>query len=1065
MPDLNIKGSTLDNFGEHLPTPIIEYVGIRADKLEVQVSLYFDFTDLEKDTATFLQYFNDPTKAPLYITVAYVIGDTYAQAVIDKTQPDIFKELYATPNSGLGGAIFQFNDGNAGRAIYSNYNTILFDISDANWKISDQNFYTDDDKKLIQYTSTLTLDFEVGNKNFDINNLDNNIFVTPATGTDNTLADEFGGAITVFAFSSWYDPASPELSGWTATSQQPFPVKAIEINDGHRTLPTFYIDLMPPLARQQVSDISYQQVFKDGNAYTDPEVLFADAAGIVYNHTPILSINGKYYKQDGYTLEQIVEDFSSLISASAILDEPTTQLESILNDLASTLEIYGESSELLIRLNLIRIAFPEKSTATEVGRFYELVKTRFFNAEQGVASGTQVFEQLVHTSKVRDLRTVLHGTYTPTDQFQVPVIYGQNRGFNEGLVTSLKIWEHGADEQSDSSVFLRNGFWFFDMQAAQENYSNLGRVFSLPGLKAKYGPTISAATFKVKEARVKKWNFTQNIKIGSTKYDVGHLDRFLEGNPGTTELDETNLNWVSTITSEIDYIHGTAAAAKKYTPKTSKIKVATSTDSALSDYRTATDITLTTGAPTINPQTGIEVRAGDTTTYLSYLFLRGIDALADSQLDDSYKLMTFQFQDVEHSFNSEGGIGGDKDMDTVYSFEVDVEDTGKQVIQALTASYITLFEDELQPYYELASENCSYNNVDGKFNSFFTEGVMNYYSNVDKDSTPWVLAAAQFVTFRDMTTNAYGGDVEEMAAAARSIVGKINPVNGNLEDLTIFYNNYKEFADLYLKEGDVYNIVEAMEDVTTYQFGQKNVSHGDNTVVQYFPLGAPVPITTDALTAPTGCNIASCPSGQVLRLPTEEGCFCAATDPLRDPIFRYKLSFNYSRSVRTDRFTHDEAHARGLGEIETLPEFIARMKRLFKDMLRGCIDCAGVGEGTLSNGDPEVLQGSRTGGYLEPDQIYAAVADSWLAEPWEDYYDNVNTKLIWSIENEVYKDAMILWCEWAWENCHYATHGRGDSNGLPTGVDWQHYIMDRDKWGYGLVLDEDPDSGGASVTL
>ena len=91
MPDLNIKGSTLDNFGEHLPTPIIEYVGIRADKLEVQVSLYFDFTDLEKDTVTFLEYFTEITKAPLYVTVAYVIGDTYAQAVIDKTQPDIFK--------------------------------------------------------------------------------------------------------------------------------------------------------------------------------------------------------------------------------------------------------------------------------------------------------------------------------------------------------------------------------------------------------------------------------------------------------------------------------------------------------------------------------------------------------------------------------------------------------------------------------------------------------------------------------------------------------------------------------------------------------------------------------------------------------------------------------------------------------------------------------------------------------------------------------------------------------------------------------------------------------------
>jgi len=485
-------------------------------------------------------------------------------------------------------------------------------------------------------------------------------------------------------------------------------------------------------------------------------------------------------------------------------------------------------------------------------------------------------------------------------------------------------------------------------------------------------------------------------------------------------LDETNLNWVSTITSEIDYIHDTHAplTAKKYTPRTSKIKVATSTDSTLSDFRTATDITLS--------------HRFEDVTYPSYLFLRGVDALADTQLDNSYGLMTFQFQDVEQSFESVGGPGGNKDMDTVYSFEVDVEDTGKVIVQALTASYINLFENELKPYYELASENCSYNNVDGKFNSFFTEGVMNYYSNVNKDRTPWVLAAAQFITFRDMTTNAYGGDVEEMAAAARSIVGKINPVNGNLEDLTIFYNNYKEFADLYLEGGDVYNIVEAMEDVATYQFGQKNVSYGDNTVVQYFPLGAPVPITTDALTA--GCEIV-CGPNEVLRLPTEEGCFCGPPDPWVDPIFRYKLFFDYSRRISVST---------GSGETETLPEFIARMKSLFKDMLRGCGTC-----GVWADVNP----GTRAGGWLEPDQIYAAVADSWLAMPWEDYYNNVNSKLIWSIEREEYKDAMILWCEWAWENCQYATHGRGDSNGLPTGVSWQHYIMDANLWGYGLLFD------------
>jgi hypothetical protein len=883
---------------------------------------------------------------------------------------------------------------------------VLFDADPAagDWIISDQNFYTDEDKKIVQYTATLTLNFEVGNKNFDINTLDDNIFFAPTTGPDNSLADEFGGSLTVFAFSSWYDTSSPELFGYYAgSSQQPFPVKRITVSDDYRDMQTSYIDLMPPLARQQVSDISYQKVFKDGNAYTDPEVLFADAAGIVYNHTPILSINGKYYKQDGYTLEQIVEDFSSLISAAAILDEPTTQLESILNDLASTLEIYGESSELLIRLNLIRIAFPEKSTATEVGRFYELVKTRFFNAAQGVASGTQVFEQLVHTSKVRDLRAFLEGTYSPSFQEEVPVIYGRNRGFEEGLVTSLKLWEYGADGIADPYVLIRNGFWFFDPDAAVKNYSLIGRIFNIEALKAKFGMDIITRDFLVTEARTRKWTFTGPGWFSS---GVGRksLEEWISENPDGTKISDDDLKWVADIKSRIEYVDDPYSGASKYTPRTTATGLEVGTDPNTSEQTTLKDVSMKSGENT-------------TETYLSYLFLRGVDALADSELDSSYGLMTFQFQDVESKWSESSNRQSDED--TLYSFEVDVEDSSKATIQALTASFIDIFNNELQTYYDFANENCSYNNADGKFNSFFTEGVMNNYSNLDKTDTPWVQAAATFIAFRDLTTHAYNGSEEEMAKAGQAIVGKINPVNGNLEDLTTFYNNYKAFADLYLPGGDIYEIVDAAPETILIQFGQEGASFGDGEVVQYFPLPNPVVITTDALPEFSNeCNTI-CPApnsvGQYFIL-EESTCVCIPDpDP---PVTRHKIGWN------------EDGYKRVGNRTERLSDFIERMKGIYEDILDGCETCPGGRSGQKAHRS------------LEWEQVWVATSDYAMEKNWGDYREDVRSEMAAGVEDEAYKDAVYKWCKWAWQNCDLATEGRH-----ATGVNWKHYI--KNVWGYG----------------
>ena len=83
--------------------------------------------------------------------------------------------------------------------------------------------------------------------------------------------------------------------------------------------------------------------------------------------------------------------------------------------------------------------------------------------------------------------------------------------------------------------------------------------------------------------------------------------------------------------------------------------------------------------------------------YLSFLALRGTNGVSDSELmNQSYGLMTFQFQDVESEWNpsyTQAWLEGYGDANQVYGFEVDVVDTTKQLVTQITESCISIFND------------------------------------------------------------------------------------------------------------------------------------------------------------------------------------------------------------------------------------------------------------------------------------------------------------------------------------------------------------------------------------
>tara|TARA_Y100000034_G_scaffold135839_1_gene209393 strand:- start:532 stop:3723 length:3192 start_codon:yes stop_codon:yes gene_type:complete len=850
MPDLNIKGNIIDNFGKHLPTPIIDFVTIRNDKLEAQVSLFFDFEDVsitDTEMDDIINYFQGDNQ--LYIYVAYVLGEPYADSIINKENIDIFSELYST------GGFANHRSGplpSTGQLLsnYSNYKILPFKVASSDgshFERSGQNFYDNDERKVIQLAATLELPVEFdGGYDFDIQSIYQNMFLAPESG----LLDYFEGGLTLFAFSSWVDLSSMQTENFTASDM--FALKPLEVSDGYRAFTSQYIDLMPNLAKQQFSDISYEKVFSNGYAYIEPQVFFVDQQEVVYNKTPILALNEKYYKQDGFTLDEINEAFQELVDDTKQLGEEDSQIQNILDDISTMLQTHGESSDLLIRLNLIRVTFPEKSTATEVGRFYDRYETRFLSINEAVASGTTVTEKVMRTSKVRDLRRALDTNWTPRSPEDINVIWAgsQQNLYPGGLVSAMRIYashesagnQGQAIEPSDDSILVKNGYWFFDYEQAVRNYSHISLVFDPEAVINYFGVELLNASFRLESASMIKHKWSgpvQGQSLVSAINEGLNTTSTLPDSPHSSQTD------IAIFTTEISYDDALTpwpwGAAEEPAP-----------------WPHSTNFTL----EDLNPGPTSEVEpyvswpgADGEVGYLSYLALRGAEPVNDSQIEDNYKVMTFEFQDVEQNWDED-------DINQYYSFEVKCNDYTKWIAEAIIDAYKALITDSstgapgsLQEYYDYASEPCNYNNIDKTFNEFFTTGIMSRYNNLEPQFYPWFFAPVMYNFHRDMLTKAFDGDMQKIIDASRAIAARINPTNGNWEDLHAFVENYKTIIDEQYTEVDSvenvwYHLKNSMnqEDAVFGSPNKTTKSRGPGPV-QHYPMPNPVPIT-DKYVAP-----------------------------------------------------------------------------------------------------------------------------------------------------------------------------------------------------------------------
>jgi len=177
---------------------------------------------------------------------------------------------------------------------------------------------------------------------------------------------------------------------------------------------------------------------------------------------------------------------------------------------------------------------------------------------------------------------------------------------------------------------------------------------------------------------------------------------------------------------------------------------------------------------------------GTSTTTIPYTLMRGFD-LVESLGD--YRLLAFEFQDFEASTDS-------TDSGQSYRFNVYIEDNTLDFYQLLIAQFEATLS-AVNDYLSYASEFCSYNNIDNKFNDFFVEAIEQLYGS----RFPWSEAARVFAIHLDLLNNVSDGIKSVIIDNAQNQADLISPRNGTLDALQDFVERMNSFYEKYYGDG------------------------------------------------------------------------------------------------------------------------------------------------------------------------------------------------------------------------------------------------------------------------
>ena len=382
MSRLIYKGDTINNFGKFLPTPIIEKIKINSVNPEDDI---INAIDSASDTPIEPRFVNKYT-----ITTSALFN---SDDVFDSTE--LINELF----SGDDDSTLYLN------LFFCKNSQIIDEIKNNKLNLSNlRDLVTIPNIANESFTDTLLYKEQGESASFTeyLSGLLNNsvqIYSIPFSNFANTdsIANDFddnGKPIIRAAFTeqSFHILNVDEISDLTifaSISSEKFE----NLCQSNLSRTSFAINF---------SDISYEDVKVNGviSKFSDP--IFVDSTGLPYTGTPLQTIDGRFFKSDTLTHEDIKKSIQNIVNNYKTISNKS--LENQIQNIEYVLARYGATHELIPRLYKANRLSPSKSYATDTGQMYSSLSIQINKLDKSILAQEQVAKRIFRNYKVSDLR-------------------------------------------------------------------------------------------------------------------------------------------------------------------------------------------------------------------------------------------------------------------------------------------------------------------------------------------------------------------------------------------------------------------------------------------------------------------------------------------------------------------------------------------------------------------------------------------------------------------------------------------------------------------------------------
>tara|TARA_R110000824_G_scaffold32156_8_gene104048 strand:+ start:12286 stop:16080 length:3795 start_codon:yes stop_codon:yes gene_type:complete len=907
MARLITRGDTLKNFGEYLPTPVIEKVIIKSDiEADFKIAVYMNASE-DPDDAADEEIFKRLRDLKFYL---YGIGknmpatdsergdmtnfedfDSYLEFL---STPDtvhgytpvsqLVRASYSTATSAYGVHDERFAElyGDDVEADLTLKNYLSFKFSE--FEPVTEELFTDEGFRIIKYSIT-------------INSRDYNLGIPASLSTGTGAVDWYA----YFTFCTNYEDINKALYT-SATIMTEIPPMRRLLDDDVK--PEARVSDHPYYTMKQsdinAGDITYLVFIENGAVGGRPRPVWVDAiTEAPYNETPLQEIAGVYHRSSPTTHQDIVTDFQTLVTLYREEESYAghMRLHRQLDGISRILSIHQMRPDLIPQLRFAIRAFPDKSSATEIGRLYTRLSRKLYNANKAVRANRRVIKKLMYDTVIVDERTtqlmaeggdtiisytgadsamssgasvlrpggILHAGVSSLMMTRRTLIAARDRStledFSFRSFGSLSSWayDHGdyaetsrmapgfagtmawdalwyeystmsGDDYIDTEWLARfngvdddkwgmagvyNGYFFVDLDYYHHYQSNLSRIFNVSKIELWFGPWLINGGVLMTHVHQERYNSHPGPDLDDPS--GGPIVSSAESSHGTPPTNRAE-NHISTNVLYFDHSGGFPK------PSWGKYHMWKSQQAFPSLYlfQAQGSIAAETGEEdpagwysqraveegqsflgTAAPGDGSEMWGAQADDHISSIktsirlrnFTGGFDVSGEygnfetRDPDASrweltprtgfrnYRLAAFQYTELM-------GAGDAMNDNAWMCTQVGLYDRSYAIGRVLVEEFLKALED-FRAYYEVALQECSYNNLDDRFNDFFIRAVMEEWGD-RMEEAPWVVAATLYYIHLDILFDTFEGNKELLVMAAKGLADQLSPAGASLSQLEAF---------------------------------------------------------------------------------------------------------------------------------------------------------------------------------------------------------------------------------------------------------------------------------------